>query len=1527
MAKRRLNKNLVVSLSLLTFAGMIALSVLMLLKLRQRDPQYFVNLAQEYERDGQWQAAELFYRQAWERSNDATYLVSRGEMLLNEGEIGRAIVSWRTALINQPNLSEAHMRRLEVLLELARLYRRIENWEQVQEAAETFLKIDAPITPEDSAFADNARGMALTNLARQSEGNAEQGEEALKSAVDQAPEVAAYSLDLAGLYILQDRVDDAERIYVELLERHTAHGADAAGVRLAYARYQASHRRFPEARRLFNECLTLAEGEPKALREARLGYAVFLSQQWARALKDDPASPSTQALFDQAETILRKGMEADPDQFDPYLQTALLYKSADRHADVVDACESRLKRGFSRKGVEGRRNQFNTFLLMIYASEACVAASDTARQGGDQDQREKWLQEAQQYVADARGEHASHPYVLSQSGRVKLARGLDREALDALRAANEAYKSYDTINWNDKILLARLHLKLNEAGAARAVLEEVINEARRKRGNDIRFWMLYAQVLFQDNEVDRALAISNQILAADPKYADALRLKAAVYERKGRREEAGRIFESLTGDRVVRAILTAQQLALDGDAEQAVTVLREALEENPADLRLVRAAHRELQGLGRIEEAGAIVDTALAVNPQDTKLRKFSLLMRADLPSDERDRAMLEIIEAQEDEYQRALELIGFYWGKDDLDKTLQVIDQALEHLIAKDTPAAQNATNAQHRSLLAVKLSVAASLDDVEASDAARAAAERFNVDGSGGKSLLGLYHMHRKEYGLAINALRQAIEVQSTDVRSLMHLGQCLQIVGRTEEAQVWYERAIRINPNDGSAHKAMAALAKQRGETDTYESHLAICERLIPNDRWVRAEVLARNEHEDPRAAIARREKLLEEEPEDVDNLARLATLCETITDIGKADDYYTRLLKLRPDDKEVMVAVGKYFRRTGRPQRSLELTTRYADSRPTPEGKANAHILIAAHYMSRSELDLVESTLLSALEMAETFEVTQSLAEFYLHHVNLPGQALPWFDKAVSYARAAKLPQLPRVLAARISCLLHRKLNDVGAAQRHVEDLRATFPDYPQGRLLQSEVYARIGRIDEAISALSDYLVQKPDDPYALYQRALHHYVRGRIPSAVEDLQTIKRIDRLALDLKPRFLLAGLYRQTARKDLWIRELESLVEDAPDSSPALERLVDAHIREGRLADAELIVTARINRDSAPADARWFFLRGRISFELGHRSKAVTDFQRGAQISGHTAESVTNVLDLYLRLDRFDQGIRYYKSYAPSAGATPALISRYARLLAKFDRKPEAVDLFRHAMRLAITDSPIARAAVTADLYAAFPVTGPSSPPFDETIALFEGGAIDSGMARVNERILVRLYRAAALHDDAAARLEALIGSCTDKGERVDLLFELGELHQITGNGTRARQAYEQALTYDSDNWIVLNNLAYLLSDDFGEYELARSHAVRAVAIADNPTTLDTLGWIYVGLRDHALGIAELSRALRLSPGQALTYYHLGEAYRRIGQFHEATNILTNGLNFARAAHNPEQVTRLEASLERAARSDATP
>jgi len=1519
MARKRLNKNVVIGLTLAAFACMIVLSIVMLRQLQQRDPAYMVEMAKRQEEQEAWRTAALFYQKAWERSGDPLHLVSFGDMLLNEGEVGAARSSWEQALTSRPDLVEAHTRRVELLLELARLYGRPDTWKVLRTAADAFLESGAERTDEETACAQNAKGLALLALAIRGEDTAEAGEEALRVAIDLAPGLIDYQLDLAAHYIRQNRIEDGERVLQDLLTAHVAAGPDAVDVRLAYANYLTRQGREEESEQYFKESLTLAEGDTAALNDARLGFAEFRLQQWARARRQGSEEPEVEAWYEEAEQLLSACVDSDPDDYGAYLRLAVLYKSARRTAEVVDICEARLKRGLSRKGVEGARNRMHAYSLMIYASEACVTEAVGAQEAKDQEQKEAWLAKAERYLADARGEYSSHPRVLTQRARIKLARGLDRQALDDLRAADEVYRDYGGVNWDNRELLARLHLKLNEAGAAKDVLDEVLDEARRTRGSDVRFWALYGEVLLRNNEFDRAVAVADGILLAEPENLEASRLKARALNRLDRPRDARRMIK----DPVARAIFRAREHVLEGEEEGAVAVLQEALVTAPDDPRLVGTTIRLLISLGRTAEARPVAEKALAAQPDDPKLQAFAVLVREDLSAAERDRAMLDIIEAQDDPYQRAIELIAFHVRKDAPSKALSYVNEALQHVIAKDTPAAQDATSAQHRALLQTKLSIAATLDDDASSAAARDEAAQYDVDGAGGRSILGLYHMHRKEFDRASEAFREAVDIQPTDARTWVRLGQCLQIGGRTDEAADAYGRALNVNPNEGEAHWGLALIAKVRGDVDTFERELAVCERLIPRDKRVQSELLVRRESDDPVAAIVRREQLLNEAPDDVANLKRLVVLCESGNELAKADAYYARLLDLEPDDKDVVISASRYYGRTHRPERSLEVVTRYAESRVSPDEQANGRILIASYFMGQGDPGQAESTLLAAAELAETFEVTFSLAELYLQS-DRPVDALRWVSKSIEAARLAGLPRLPSALAFQIRCVLHRKVNEAERADRLVEALLSSFPDYAPALILQSEVYDRMGRMKQAVAVLTEYLSRRPNDAEALYRRALHYRAAGRLPAAIGDLEAIKQHRSLALDLRPRLLLAELHRQAGRVELWVRELESLVEDAPDAAHAIEELAKAYIHQQRFTDAERLVTAQINRGGEAPDSRWFFLHGQISLALGEIERAIADSHRGAEVGNWEPGVVARVLDLYIRLGKFAEGIRYYETHESAAESAPTPIARYARLHALAGRFSDAVVQFQKAMEKAGTVSPEAVAAVSVELRASFPTRERAS----NAISLFRDSATGAAATkRANNRILVHLYRIAGRFEEAASLLDGLIEESTGPRERGYLLQELGDVYQLSEKPEQARQAYEKSLEDVPDNWATLNNLAYLLSDQLGEYELARRHAERAVVIVDSPDTLDTLGWIYVGLGEYQLAIAELSRAIGLDPKAALTFYHLGEAYRRSEAFGDAMNILASGRELAQAAANHDLVARFDEAIERVGRSDTAP
>ncbi len=1528
MARKRLNKNIVIGLTLFSMAVMVLLAVLMLRQLQRRDPQHFITLAKEYEAHEEWQQAAGFYMHAYTRSKDPLHLVSMGHAFLEAGEVSRALSAWEQAMIDDPSLVAAHRIRLETLLSLSKLYPSPRIWSNIADAAKTMLEIAAQADETTLAFVYHAKGLSLTHNKSAPDTQAvEEGLLALEKAASLQPDNVDYAIDLANAHLQAGDISAGESQFTDLLSTHANESVEASNIHIAFAKYlnrprtpdetnEAYLARIARAGQHINSGVALADGDPKAAHEAYQQQGIFFAQAWARAKQGKAAEGELDDLAAKAIASYERSIKADDDNFETYVLLATLYRATQHFDEAISACERQLDAGFSRKGIRSSYDKQLAFQLMILASQTALAKTQSKDNAIEPAEKEKFITLAKQYVDDANGEFPGHPHVLTQSARIKFFTGQDREALEDLRNADAGFLAMDMVDWDSKLLLARLHLKLNEPGAAK----DTIIDGRNRAGGSapLTMWITYAQALMLNDEIDnpeldRTLEI---VRRNDPTNAQARQIQAALLERRGQFQSAG----GLVQDEALRSLLMARELISQDDIEQATTVLLDALKDNPAEPRLLAAAVQLLLSQENVDQARVAVTAAQKIKPEDSYLKRLALVVQPNLSPAQRKESMVSLISEEKDAYERAAQMADFFIRSHEPEQALAYLDEAEKHLIAKDTPAAQETTSAQHRAILLSKLRAAALSNNDLAMTEARDAAAKYNVDGARGQFMLGLYYMYRDEWSLAKLALRAAVDAQPTHAKSLASLAHCLHRLGDSDEAAALYKRALRVNPNEALARKGLAMLAKDVGDQATYEQHLAVCRRLIPSDQWVRNELELQQERADPDSAIANYEATLTSDPDNLKTLSRLTELYEAKNDLEKADNIYGHLMTLKPDERTLFVAIGKYYRRTHRPQLAEKALVEFAESRHTPQEKAEALVLLAAHQLSLSQLEDVEKTLLQAAQIASTFDVCHSLGEFYQRTVHKPADALIWYDQAIASTEDGADARLASVKLARIACLLSRELDDFNSASEDLVTFRKQYPTDARADLWESEILARRGQIAPAIDRLTTFLRVHPNHTYALFKRAQHTLSLGRLPAALNDLEQIKQSDPLALALAPRLLLARLHHQANRQDARLRELESLLQDAPQSDVALEAITRAYIDMKRYADADRVVTARINQLASAPDPRWFALRADISAGLNDHEKMLTDLQRAAELSQYAPTRVIAVLDAFAAVGQAELGVTYFDKYADAENAPALLLGRYGKLLTLTGKESQAVDIFRRAV-----DQTMAESSQHTRMLVSLAQSGFTS--LEATQKYFTDISVDASLARANERILARLHLAAGQVPEADAIIEKLLASADTNHQRADLFTERGELYLNSENFDKARQAYEQSLEYDETNWVVLNNLAYLLSDALGQHEAAMTYAKSAVRYRDVAETLDTLGWIYVQLSRYDEATAELTRAIRLNPDSYNAYYHLGEAYRRDQRFLEAADIFRVGLSVAESQGDAAAVDKVTKAQARAAASDHQP
>jgi tetratricopeptide (TPR) repeat protein len=108
------------------------------------------------------------------------------------------------------------------------------------------------------------------------------------------------------------------------------------------------------------------------------------------------------------------------------------------------------------------------------------------------------------------------------------------------------------------------------------------------------------------------------------------------------------------------------------------------------------------------------------------------------------------------------------------------------------------------------------------------------------------------------------------------------------------------------------------------------------------------------------------------------------------------------------------------------------------------------------------------------------------------------------------------------------------------------------------------------------------------------------------------------------------------------------------------------------------------------------------------------------------------------------------------------------------------------------------------------------------------------------------------------------------------------------------QGRYAEAEAIMRDAaqkapNNPLILNNLAWVYYLD-GQYAMGEPYARRAVALSPNPSYIDTLAHIDLGLQHLDAAEQEFKSVLRVSPKLAESLDGLGQVYERRKKYEQA-------------------------------------
>lgn len=131
------------------------------------------------------------------------------------------------------------------------------------------------------------------------------------------------------------------------------------------------------------------------------------------------------------------------------------------------------------------------------------------------------------------------------------------------------------------------------------------------------------------------------------------------------------------------------------------------------------------------------------------------------------------------------------------------------------------------------------------------------------------------------------------------------------------------------------------------------------------------------------------------------------------------------------------------------------------------------------------------------------------------------------------------------------------------------------------------------------------------------------------------------------------------------------------------------------------------------------------------------------------------------------------------------------------------------------------------------------------------------------------------------------------------VEAWVQLGIEYSTMGEARLSDSAYARALQLDPANALANNNYAYSLSERGEQLDEAKRMAGTALQTEpNNPSYLDTMGWIYFQLGDYEKARDYIRRAIDNGDASSTVYEHLGDVYEKLGDIDEAIRLWETSL-----------------------------
>ena len=444
-----------------------------------------------------------------------------------------------------------------------------------------------------------------------------------------------------------------------------------------------------------------------------------------------------------------------------------------------------------------------------------------------------------------------------------------------------------------------------------------------------------------------------------------------------------------------------------------------------------------------------------------------------------------------------------------------------------------------------------------------------------------------HLGQISGAYRELVRTVDLEPTDYKARVDLGNLLIAAGKPDDAQVQANAVLAVEPDNPDVHALLAGIAVRRGQRD---------QALIEMQRAIELDPKRAAFHED---------------------LALLQS--GDTTKAASVEDELKKAVALDPKSVNAKLILASFYVRNNRLADAEKVSW---DAVATDPKSLTARVNVAEIVLKEGDQGRAEEVLRqTSKDFANDPRGVRILADYYANSGQLDKA------KAEFSSLAAKYPKNDSVLKGYVRVLLEVK--DFGTAQTVVAGLLKSHPKDPEVAGLNGIVLLNSGKASDAVNALQNAVKDSPKDAFLQYWLGRAALAKGDIDLAETSLRQAASLSPSRLDAEQE--LAGIAMQRG-------DMNQLAEVADKTITAVPRfpggyvwraLVEINHNTPDKAEADLKTAMSI----APQSPQAYLELGKLRFAQKRFPEGVTLLEQVLQFDPNSVEAVRLLVgyDLY--------------------------------------------------------------------------------------------------------------------------------------------------------------------------------------------------------------------------------------------------------------------------------------------------------